>query len=124
MNVAAHPPSPYQTEVEDYTPAVRTPLPEIVEALKRLSPLQGLTDKEFEWLGMHCTERKAPAGAVLFRDGAPADSMTILVKGEIHVRRGQGGAIFIGRSGQITGKLPFSRMKTYGGQGFSTAPVW
>lgn len=124
MNVATHPPSSYQTLLEDYAPAVPTPLAEIVEALRRVVPLQGLTDQEYEWFGTHCTERRAPAGAILFRDGAPAHSMTILAKGEIHVRRGQGGAIFIGRSGQITGKLPFSRMKTFGGQGFTTAPVW
>jgi signal transduction histidine kinase len=124
MNAAAQPPSSYLIELEDYTPAVPTPLPEIIQALKRVVTLQGLSDPEFEWLATHCTERRAPAGAILFRDGAPVAGMSIIVKGEIQVRRGQGGAIFIGRSGQITGKLPFSRMKTFGGQGFSTTPIW
>jgi signal transduction histidine kinase len=105
-------------------PCVTTPLPTIIEALKRIVVLQGLTDAEFEWLATHCSERRREAGEVIFRDGDPAHVMTILVKGEIHVRRGAGGAIFIGRSGQITGKLPYSRMKTFGGQGFTTVPVW
>src|ERR1035441_6349225 len=32
--------------------------------------------------------------------------------------------LFIGRAGQMTGILPFSRMKTHGGQGFAITPVW
>ncbi len=52
--------------------------------------------------------------------------MTILLKGEIYVRREHGGpaALFIGRSGLITGLLPFSRMKAYGGLGYTSAPTW
>ena len=87
MNAAAHPPSSYLIELEDYAPAVPTPVPEIVEALKRVGSLQGLTDPEFNWFATHCTERRAPAGAILFRDGAPAQTMTIILKGELQVRR-------------------------------------
>jgi signal transduction histidine kinase len=51
--------------------------------------------------------------------------MWILLAGEVHVRRSQSGvALFIGRSGQITGLLPFSRMKTHGGQGFAATDIW
>jgi signal transduction histidine kinase len=52
--------------------------------------------------------------------------MIVILKGEIHVRRQHGGpmALFIGRAGQITGVLPFSRMKGYGGQGFAVSPLW
>ncbi|HUA92658.1 MAG TPA: ATP-binding protein, partial [Terracidiphilus sp.] len=32
-------------------------------------------------------------------------------------------ALFIGRAGQMTGLLPFSRMVSYGGQGFAISPV-
>ena len=100
--------------------------PEILAALKRIAPLQGLTDDEYEWLATHGSERCIEAGATLFHEGEPAHSMVILLKGEIHVRRERGApsALFIGRSGQITGLLPFSRMKTYGGHGYTTAPTW
>jgi signal transduction histidine kinase len=52
--------------------------------------------------------------------------MVLILKGEIHVRRQHGGpmALFVGRAGQMTGILPFSRMKGYGGQGFAVSPVW
>lgn len=100
-------------------------VPELIEALRKVTPLAGLSDKEFEWLATHCIQRYEPAGAVLFREGDPATQMSILLKGEIHVRRERGtDVLFIGRSGQITGVLPYSRMKTYGGLGYTTAETW
>ena len=104
---------------------VKTPLPEIVDALRRVPALHGLTDGELEWLATHGEETWFPAGAVVFREGDPANKMWILLKGEAHVRRSQGGlALFVGRAGQITGLLPFSRMKTHGGQGFAATDLW
>jgi signal transduction histidine kinase len=63
---------------------------------------------------------------VLFEEGAPAEQMMLILKGEIHVRRKTGGpmALFIGRTGQMTGLLPYSRMKGYGGQGFAVTDCW
>lgn len=107
------------------TGVAATPMPAIVEALKRVPALQGLTDGELEWLATHGEEVSAPAGMALFREGEPATKMWIILKGEAHVRRSQGGlALFIGRAGQITGVLPFSRMKTHGGQGFAATDLW
>jgi signal transduction histidine kinase len=65
-------------------------------------------------------------GATLFTDGTPADRMTFILKGEIQVRRKMGNSVllWIGRAGQMTGKLPFSRMKTFGGDGFAVGPTW
>jgi len=52
--------------------------------------------------------------------------MVFILKGEIQVRRKTGNSVvlWIGRVGQMTGKLPFSRMKTFGGDGFSVGPSW
>jgi signal transduction histidine kinase len=99
---------------------------DVICALKKVVPLNGLADEEYEWLARNGSQRREPAGAVLFHDGDPATHMQILLKGEIHVRRQRGplDSLFIGRSGQITGVLPFSRMKTYGGTGFTTTDTW
>ncbi len=101
-------------------------VPEIVAALKKVNPLHGLEQAEYEWLANHGTEVFAESGAVVFREGEPATKMSILLQGEIYVRREHGGpaALFIGRSGQITGLLPFSRMKAYGGLGYTSAASW
>jgi signal transduction histidine kinase len=88
--------------------------------------LQGLPLEDRLWLAQHGQEVAANAGDVLFEEGAPVAHMILILKGEIHVRRGHAGpmALFIGRAGQMTGVLPFSRMKSYGGQGFAISPVW
>jgi signal transduction histidine kinase len=113
--------APFETAIE----SPKTPLPEIVEGLRRVAALNGLADAEYEWLATHCDEVTYLPGAPIFREGDPATKMYILLKGEVHVRRQQGGlALFIGRAGQITGLLPFSRMKTHGGQGYAASEVW
>jgi signal transduction histidine kinase len=91
-----------------------------------IGPLQGLPLEDRLWLAQHGQEVAANAGDVLFEEGAPVAHMILILKGEIHVRRGHAGpmALFIGRAGQMTGVLPFSRMKSYGGQGFAISPVW
>src|SRR5271163_2196933 len=101
-------------------------LSEVVCGLKRVAQLNGLADHEYEWLARNGVQRHEPAGAILFYDGDPSTNMTVLLKGEIHVRRQRGplDSFFIGRSGQITGLLPYSRMKTYGGTGFTSTETW
>ena len=103
-----------------------TSIPEVICALKKVVPLNGLADHEYEWLARNGSQRHHLAGAILFHDGDPATKMQILLKGEIHVRRQRGpmDSLFIGRAGQITGVLPYSRMKTYGGTGFISTDVW
>ena len=104
----------------------RTPTPEIVDALRRVGPLHGMEQSELEWLATHGVERREPAGTTLFEEGAPASKMTIILKGEIHVRRERGTptGIFFARAGQITGLMPFSRMKSYGGHGYVVTEAW
>ncbi len=117
---ASAPPLSLATEVS-------TPMREIVDALRTITPLEGLSDCEYEWLARNGNERKGDSvGALVFREGEPVTVMTILLKGEVHVRRKNSGpmAFFIGRAGQITGKLPFSRMKGYGGDGYTNGPIW
>jgi signal transduction histidine kinase len=108
------------------SPATPTPHEEIAAAIDRVVPLHGLPFEDRMWLARHGEEVVAEPGNVLFEEGAPANRMILILKGEIHVRRKRGGPmeLFIGRAGQMTGLLPFSRMKSYGGQGFAITPVW
>ena len=107
-------------------PAVPSRCSEILEALRTIPLFDGLEEHEYLWLVHHGTERMGVDGALIFREGDPATSMNILLHGEVHVRRRHSGplALFIGKAGQITGKLPFSRMTSYGGEGYAVGPVW
>src|SRR6201997_1197654 len=107
-------------------PAQPTPIPEIVAALRTVSQLDGLTEEEYNWLATHGKERVGPDRAILFHAHDPARNMNFILRGEVQVRRRVSGnvALFIGRAGSMTGKLPFSRMKNYGCEGFAVGPVW
>jgi len=107
-------------------PAEPTPLPEIVAALRAVTQLDGLSEEEYTWIATHGTERVGPDRSILFHDNEPACNMNFILSGEVQVRRRHAGnvALFIGRAGSMTGKLPYSRMKNYGGEGFSVGPVW
>ncbi|HMG86080.1 MAG TPA: ATP-binding protein [Terracidiphilus sp.] len=107
-------------------PACPTPAETIAAAIDRVVPLQGLPFEDRLWLAQNGEEVVAQPGDIMFEEGQPADRMILILKGEIHVRRQRGGPmeLFIGRTGQMTGLLPFSRMKMSGGQGFAITPVW
>jgi signal transduction histidine kinase len=108
------------------SPATPTPVETIAAALERVTPLHGLSLEDRLWLARHAEELVAEPGDVLFEEGAPADHMILILKGEIHVQRQHTGpmALFIGRTGHMTGLLPFSRMKASGGQGVAVSPTW
>ncbi len=108
------------------SPACPTPPEKIAEALERIGPLQGLPLEDRLWLARNGVEIVAQPGDILFENDQPADRMILILKGEIHVRRDRpgGSMLFFGRAGQMTGLLPFSRMKVSGGQGFAVSPVW
>jgi signal transduction histidine kinase len=107
-------------------PPCTTAAEEIAAALDHIGPLHGLPFEDRMWLATHGREVVAKAGEVLYEENSPAEDMVLILKGEIHVRRQHSGpmALFIGRTGQMTGLLPFSRMKVSGGQGFAISDVW
>ncbi len=107
-------------------PTTPTPAEEIAAAIVRIGALHDLPLEDCLWLARHGQEVMADSGQILFDEGSPAEHMVLILKGEIHVRRERGGpmSLLIGRTGQLTGVLPFSRMKGYGGQGFAVSPVW
>jgi signal transduction histidine kinase len=107
-------------------PAHPTPICERIAALRKIEALQGLADDEYCWLASNATERIADGRAVIVRQGEPAHHLHIILKGEIHVHRRNLGSVtlFVGRTGQITGKLPYSRMVAWTGEGVSSGYLW
>ncbi len=107
-------------------PETPSSIPVLMAAIEKVVPLQGLPAEDREWLARHGQEIRAKAGEVIFEEGQPAEHLILILKGEVHVRRTRTGpmALFIGRSGQMTGLLPFSRMTMSGGQGFAAQDVW
>ena len=115
----------FESEAGIVPPGERTPVEEIVAALRKVEGLDGLREQDYLWLVDNGVERKAGPGTLVFREGDPPAYMNILLGGEVHVRRTNGGiSLFIARVGQLSGLLPYSRMKGYGGTGYSVGNVW
>ncbi|MBW8874968.1 MAG: cyclic nucleotide-binding domain-containing protein [Acidobacteria bacterium] len=86
------------------------------QALRRVSLLADLAEAEIDWLAEHAEEIHLADGEVTTREGEPADRMSIVLAGELMGRRERGAEaarIFIARAGEITGILPFSRMRVW-----------
>lgn len=107
-------------------PQLPTPMDELVAALRGIAPLDGLAEAEYRWLATHATERVGPDGAMIFREDEPSFHMNIILRGDVMAHRRKSGPVarFVGRTSPVTGKLPFSRMKTWGADGYSVGPVW
>ncbi len=98
---------------------------DIVRALRQVKALETLHQDDLRWLAEHGKERRADDGVQVFRGGESVHHMTVLLHGEIHVRRSSGPVMyFIGRSAHLTGKLPYSRMTSYGGDGYAQGDLW
>jgi signal transduction histidine kinase len=119
-------PSSAPPRVSATPPSQPKPLADIVTALHNITALKGLTEDEYTWLATHGTERIGPDGSVLFREGELAFHMHIILSGSIQVyrRKSTPVTLFIGSTAQVTGKLPFSRMKTWGADGYSVGNIW
>ena len=100
---------------------LHSPKEDLVAVLRMIRTLDGLTDDEYGWLATQATERFVPQGQLLFRETDLAENMSIILSGEVHLRRERTGqsTLYIGRSRQITGLLPFSRMKHFAGNGYA-----
>jgi len=107
-------------------PEAPTSPEEIVTALRAIRSIEGLTDQEYRWLATHSTERVGPDGALFFREDEVCHHMIIILRGEVMAHRRKSGPVarFVGRTSRVTGKLPFSRMKTWGADGRSVGAVW
>jgi signal transduction histidine kinase len=83
--------------------------------LLRVPAFVGLPDDQITWFLSQAEELSFKAGDTYFRQGDPADAMFIILSGEIQARGELGGetVAFPLEPGEVTGLLPFSRMKQF-----------
>jgi signal transduction histidine kinase len=83
--------------------------------LLSVSAFADLPDDQVEWFLSQSQEMSLKAGETYARQGDPADAMFVILEGEVQGRAEFAGETFIftTRAGEITGVLPFSRMKTF-----------
>src|SRR5271168_4053897 len=74
-----------------------------------------LPDDQIAWFLSQATEMNLKAGEVYSRQGDPADAMFVILEGQLQGRGELGGEtiVFDLKPGDVTGILPFSRMKQF-----------
>ena len=91
-----------------------------LQDLRGIKTFEDLPDDQLAWFIQEAEEVSAESGEVVFREGDPADHMFIFFEGELQGRIERPGndlRIFIAGPGDITGVLPFSRLRQFSGTG-------
>src|SRR5215472_17079334 len=83
--------------------------------LLRVPTFADLPDDQIAWFLSQSQEVNLKAGDVYARQGDPPEAMFVLLEGEFQWRGEFGGETIViaGRVGDVTGALPFSRMKQF-----------
>ncbi|MEW5931576.1 MAG: ATP-binding protein [Gemmatimonadota bacterium] len=91
------------------------PIPADPALLRAVALLADLPDADLAWLAAHGEWLEFAHDEVVIRRGDPADTMVLVLEGEIQSRMPETGdeVVFRARAGDVTGLLPFSRMTEY-----------
>lgn len=94
--------------------------------LRTISHFADLPEDQLAWFAERSEVREFGVGDVVFHEGAPADTMFLVLEGEVHGRPENAppdGRVYITVAGDVAGILPFSRMTHWGGTGRVVQPA-
>src|SRR5258708_19861398 len=83
--------------------------------LLRVPAFADLPDEQISWFLSQAQELHLKAGEIYLRAGDPANAMFVILEGQLEIRGEIGGetVAFAIDAGNVTGALPFSRMKNF-----------
>ncbi len=83
--------------------------------LRRVQEFADLPDDQLDWFLSQTQELRLKSGDVYSREGDPADAMFVVLEGHLQGRGELAGETFVFdlEPGDVTGVLPFSRMKQF-----------
>jgi signal transduction histidine kinase len=83
--------------------------------LRRVPAFSDQSDEQLGWFLGHSEELHLKPGDTPFHSGDPANAMFVILEGQLQMRGDFGGetATFTSKEGDVTGVLPFSRMKQF-----------
>src|SRR5216684_927334 len=93
--------------------SARSPAEVLVTKLRAMQVFADLQQDDLFWFVAQCTEHCAAVGDIIIREGTPADSMLIVLEGEMRARNEHGdpdGPVFTARGGEVTGMRQFTRL--------------
>ena len=92
-------------------------VPHIIDEVRKFSVFTDLPEEDLRWLAERMDEFTLEAGQIYARPGDEVDYLTLMIEGELQVSMltSAGSPIFVAVAGEITGRLPFSRLKQFKG---------
>jgi len=98
----------------------------LIAKLRTIAPFADQPQADLEWFVAQSEELRVKVGGITVKEDTPADTMFVILEGELRARRENGpqdGPVFTAQAGDVTGVLPFSRMKTFGVTGRAVLPI-
>src|SRR6267142_1117965 len=98
----------------------------LVVDLRKVPAFVDQPQADLEWFVAQSEELRVEVGGIIVKEDTPADTMLVMFEGEMRARRESGpqdGPVFTVRAGEVTGVLPFSRMKVVGVTGRAVLPI-
>jgi signal transduction histidine kinase len=97
----------------------------IISEVRKFPVFADLSEDDLRWLAERMDEITLAAGEVYAKRGDPVDYLTLMMEGELQVSQltSPGSPVFIAVAGEITGRLPFSRLKNFRGTSRAVMPT-
>jgi len=102
-----------------------TPPDQLVAQLRKIEVFADLPQDDLPWFVSVSEEHRAAVGEAIMREGDPPSFMMVMLEGEMRARAEHGppdGPVFTIGSGDVTGMLPFSRLKVISVTGRAVRP--
>ncbi len=96
-----------------------------INDLRKIAVFSDFTVDQLGWLAGKFEEIRLAPGEIFVRPGEPAVWLTVVLEGEIQFQPtgDPDGPIYSATSGQVTGYLPYSRIKHFAGTGRAVLPT-
>jgi signal transduction histidine kinase len=107
------------------TELLTTPPEQLAEQLRKVAVFSDLPQEDLLWFVSKCQELRVAPGDIVMCEGDKPEFMIIMLEGEIRARAERGpadGPVFTMNGGEVSGMLPFSRLKIVSVTGRAVVP--
>ena len=107
------------------TELLTTPPEQLADQLRKVAVFSDLQQEDLLWFVSKCQELRVAPGDIVMREGDKAEFMIVMLEGEIRARAEHGpadGPVFTMSGGEVSGMLPFSRLKVVSVTGRAVVP--
>lgn len=97
----------------------------IIGEVKKFSVFEDLPEEDLRWLAERMDEITLAPGELYAKQGDSVDYLTLMMEGELQflLAKSPGSPVFVAVAGEITGRLPFSRLKNFKGTSRAVLPT-